>query len=136
MPKPITVAVAGDTGKQGGAIARLLLSRGHRVRALTRRPGSTPAAILRALGADLCEADLDDGAAVRQALRGADAFFLVATPFEEGVEAEVRQACQAAKAAQEVGVPHLVYASVASADRRTGIPHFESKREVEAYLGK
>jgi uncharacterized protein YbjT (DUF2867 family) len=136
MPKPMTVVVAGATGKQGGAVARLLLHRGHQVRALTRRPESPAATGLHALGAAIFEADLDDGAAVRHAATGADAFFLMATPFEEGVGAEVRQACQAAKAAKELGVPHLVYSSVAGADQRTGIPHFDSKREVESYIVK
>ncbi len=136
MPKPITVAVAGATGKQGGAVARLLLDRGHQVRALTRRPGSTAAANLHALGADIYEADLDDAAAVRQAAEGADAFFLMATPFTEGVKAEVRQARRAADAAKEAGVKHLIYSSVAGADWNTGIPHFDSKREVESYIQK
>ncbi len=136
MPKPITVAVAGATGKQGGAVARILLDRGHQVRALTRRPGSRAAASLHVLGADIYEADLDDSGAVQQATEGADAFFLMATPFEEGVEAEVRQGQQAAKAAKEVGVKHLIYSSVAGADRSTGIPHFDSKREVELYIQK
>ena len=131
MPKPITVAVAGATGKQGGAVARILLHRGHQVRALTRRPQSPAAAELRALGADLRKADLADGAAVRDAAEGADAFFLMATPYETGVEAEVRQASTAASAAKQAGVRHLVYSSVASADQDTGIPHFDSKREVE-----
>jgi uncharacterized protein YbjT (DUF2867 family) len=136
MPKPITVAVAGSTGKQGGAVARALLHRGHRVRALTRRPDSQAAATLRALGAGIFEADLDDDAAVGQAVEGSDAFFLMSTPFEEGVEVEARQARHAAKVAKERGVQHLVYSSVAGADRRTGIPHFDSKRDVELYLQK
>jgi uncharacterized protein YbjT (DUF2867 family) len=134
MPKPIVVAVAGATGKQGGAVARQLLHRGHEVRALTRRPGSSAAAALETLGADIYEADLDDNQAVQRATEGADAFFLVATPYEAGVEGEIRQARQAAKAAKEAGVKHLVYSSVASADQGTGIPHFDSKAEVEEYL--
>jgi len=36
MPKSITVAVAGATGKQRGAVARMLLHRGHQVRAMTK----------------------------------------------------------------------------------------------------
>ncbi len=136
MPKPITIAVAGATGKQGGAVARMLLHRGHQVRALTRRPDSKAAADLQALGADICEADLDDNAAVQRATEGADAFFLMATPYEAGVEAEVRQARTAAKAAKEAGVKHLVYSSVASADQDTGVPHFDSKRNVEVYIRK
>lgn len=134
MPKPITVLVAGATGRQGGAVARLLLERGHRVRALTRRPGSQAAAALHVLGAEIFEADLDDEASVRAAAEGADAFFLVATPFEEGVLAEVRQGRRAADAAKKAGVKHLVYSSVASADRNTGVPHFESKREIEKHV--
>jgi len=136
MPKPITVAVAGATGKQGGALARLLLDRGHEVRALTRKPKSKAALDLQDLGAEVHEAHLDDGGAVRRAAKGADAFFLVATPFEQGVTAEVRQGLAAARAAKEAGVRHLVYSSVAGADRGTGIPHFDSKQEVEACVQK
>jgi uncharacterized protein YbjT (DUF2867 family) len=134
MPRPLTVVVAGATGRQGGAVARQLLERGHRVRALTRRPGSRAAAILHLAGAELHEADLDDRGAVRRAAEGADAFFLVTTPFEEGADAEARQGRRAAEAARSAGVGHLVFSSVAGADRATGIPHFESKREIEAYL--
>ena len=134
MPKPITVLVAGATGKQGGAVARLLLEKGHRVRVLTRRPGAKPAASLLAAGAEVHEGDLEDAASVERAAEGADAFFLMATPFEQGVAAEVRQAERAAAGAQRAGVRHLVYSSVAGADRDTGIPHFDSKREVERYV--
>ncbi len=134
MPKPITVAVSGATGTQGGALARLLLQRGHRVRALTRRPTSLGASELRALGADVRAADLDDPASVERAAEGADSFFLMATPYEAGVKAEVRQACRAADAARDAGVRHLVYSSVASADRHTGIPHFDSKAEIEEHV--
>jgi uncharacterized protein YbjT (DUF2867 family) len=126
MPKPITVLVSGATGRQGGAVARLLLERGHRVRALTRRPASPAAEGLRALGAEIVKGDLE----------GADAFFLVATPFERGVEAEIRAGKRAAEAAKVAAVKHVVYSSVAGADRNSGIPHFESKRQVERHLEK
>ncbi len=133
MPKSITVLVAGATGRQGGAVARLLLDRGHHVRALTRRPSCRAAASLHVLGADVYEGDLDSLSSVKHAADGADAFFLMATPLE-GMQAEVRQAHNAAKAAKDAGVEHIVYSSVAGADQGTGIPHFESKREVETYI--
>ncbi|BDG08538.1 NmrA/HSCARG family protein [Anaeromyxobacter paludicola] len=134
MPRSIRVVVAGATGQQGGAVARLLLEKGHRVVGLTRRPGSPAAARLRALGAEVAQADLEEGASVRAAVQGADAFFLMATPFEGGPEAEVREALRAAEAARAAGVKHLVYSSVAGASELTGIPHFDSKHEVEGRL--
>ena len=48
-----------------------------------------------------------------------------------GVEGEEEQGHRFAKAAKAAGVQHYVYASVASADRQTGIPHFENKARVE-----
>lgn len=39
-------------------------------------------------------------------------------------------------AAQAAGIQHLVYASVGSADRKTGIPHWEIKWQVEQYIRK
>jgi uncharacterized protein YbjT (DUF2867 family) len=134
MPKPITALVAGATGRQGGAVARLLLERGHRVRALTRRPTSQAAAELHLLGADIVEADLQDRTAVARAAEGTDAFFLVTTPLEQGIEAELRQGRRAGEGARDAGVKHLVFSSVASADRDTGVPFFESKRAIETYL--
>ncbi len=134
MPKSIQVLVAGATGRQGGAVTRLLLEKGHRVRALTRHPGSPAAARLRALGAEVVQGDLEEGASLRAAAQGADAFFLMATPFEAGPRAEARQGMRAAEAARAAGVKHLVYSSVAGADLETGIPHFDSKREVELHV--
>src|SRR6202043_3330699 len=47
------VLVTGATGQQGGAVARALLARGHRVKALTRKPDSGAARQLMSAGADL-----------------------------------------------------------------------------------
>jgi uncharacterized protein YbjT (DUF2867 family) len=58
----------------------------------------------------------------------------VATPFEAGMEAETRHGIAAADAAMAAGVGHLVYSSVANADKDTGIPHFDSKRRVEEHI--
>jgi uncharacterized protein YbjT (DUF2867 family) len=58
----------------------------------------------------------------------------MATPFEAGPDTEVRHGRNLADAAQAAGVRHFVYSSVAGASERTGIPHFDSKHEVEQYI--
>ncbi|MFC7621681.1 NmrA family NAD(P)-binding protein [Microlunatus sp. GCM10028923] len=134
MSHPRTVLVTGATGNQGGAVARELLRRGHSVRALTRRPDSPAATALAGLGAELRQGDFDDPASLAAAARGADAAYVMGTPFEADPETETRQSIAAVDAIGSAGVPHLVYASVASALDGTGIPHFESKAAVERHL--
>jgi uncharacterized protein YbjT (DUF2867 family) len=57
------------------------------------------------------------------------------TPFGGGTDAETRQGVAAADAAKAAGV-HLVFTSVNSANRQTGVPHFDSKYEVENHIAK
>ncbi len=126
--------VTGATGQQGGATARRLLEHGHKVRAVTRDPASAKAKGLAALGATLVTADLLDLEAMTRAADGADALFAISTPFEAGVDAEIQQAVTAAKAARAAGTAHFVYTSVAGADRKSGIEHFDSKGRAEAMI--
>ena len=130
---PTRVLVTGATGQQGGAVARALLAGGHRVRALTRDAASPGARALSALGAELAVGDFTKRASLDQALDGVDAVFAMATPFEAGLDAETRQGVTLADAAKAAGV-FLLYSSVGSADRQTGIPHFESKYAVERHI--
>jgi uncharacterized protein YbjT (DUF2867 family) len=134
MAQKLTVVVTGSTGKQGGAVARGLLERGHKVRAVTRDPNSSQAKLLANAGATLVAASLEDTAAIMKALEGATSLFAMTTPFG-GTDAETRQGVAAAAAAKAAGV-HLVFTSVGSANRQTGIPHFDSKYEVEKYMAK
>jgi uncharacterized protein YbjT (DUF2867 family) len=135
MAQELTVVVTGSTGKQGGAVARGLLQRGHKVRAVTRDPNSSQAKELAKAGATIVAASLEDSAAIRKALEGATSLFAMTTPFGGGTAAETRQGVAAADAAKAAGV-HLVFTSVNSADRQTGVPHFDSKYEVEKHIAK
>jgi uncharacterized protein YbjT (DUF2867 family) len=134
MAQKLTVVVTGATGKQGGAVARGLLERGHQVRAVTRDPNSSLAKSLGNAGATLVASSLEDTAAITKALEGATSLFAMTTPFG-GTDAETRQGVAAADAANAAGV-HLVFTSVGSANRKTGVPHFESKYEVEKHIAK
>ncbi len=125
------VLVTGATGRQGGAVARELLAKGVRVRAMTRRPESEEARVLARLGAEVVQGDFDDDASVKRALEGAWGAFAVQNTWEAGTEREEAQGQRFARLAREAGVRHFVYSSVGSAHRQTGIPHFDNKWRIE-----
>ena len=135
MGQNLAVVVTGGTGKQGGAVVKSLLERGHEVRAVTRSTDSAKARELANAGVTLVRASLEDTAALTKALEGATSLFAMTTPFEGGTQAETRQGISAADAAKAAGV-HLVFTSVGSANRQTGVPHFDSKYEVEEHIAK
>ncbi|WP_282695368.1 NmrA/HSCARG family protein [Streptomyces sp. CC208A] len=130
-----TILVLGGTGRQGGAVARELLRRGHAVRALVRDPAKDEARALAEAGAVLVRGDLDDEASLAAAMDGVHGVFSVQTfRGPGGCEAEERQGRAVADAAVRAGVRHFVYSSVGGADRDTRVPHFESKLRIEEYL--
>jgi len=127
----LKVLVTGATGKQGGHLVRELLARGHAIRALTRKPDSPAAAALAQRGVTIVTGNFEDQNSLERAARGVDTVFAMSTPFESGAQTETREGINIVRAASTAGVTHLVYTSVAGADRASGIPHFDSKFEVE-----
>ena len=101
-----SVLVTGATGQQGGAVARALLSRGHRVKALTRKPDSDAARQLMSAGADLVTGDLGDAASVLKAASSVGTMFLMGDSHDGGTEEETRHGIIAAEAAKAAGVGH------------------------------
>ena len=136
MSNKRSVLVTGATGQQGGAVAHALLSREHRVKALTRKPDSDAARRLASAGAEIVVGDLGDAASIAKAANSVDTMYLMGNGYEAGVEEEIRQGIIAADAAKAAGVGHLIYSSVADADKKTGIPHFESKYLVEKHVAE
>lgn len=131
MANDRTILITGATGHQGGATARTLKGSGFRLRALTRKPDSEQAAALARQGIEIVKGDLDDERTLRDALTGVWGVFGVQNTWEAGVEREEVQGKRLATLARDAGVEHYVYSSVGSAQRRTGIPHFENKWRVE-----
>jgi uncharacterized protein YbjT (DUF2867 family) len=129
-----SILVTGATGKQGGAVTRRLIGLGHEVHALTRKPNSEAARNLAVEGAKIVVGDFDQPASLARAMKGVDAVFAMSTPYEAGNEREIKQGIALVDAAKTAGVNHFVYTSVASADRKTGIPHFDSKAAVERHV--
>src|SRR5258705_4921549 len=131
MAGKLNVLVTGATGKQGGHLVRELIARGHSVRALTRKPESPAAAALAERGVTIVPGNFDDEGSLERAARGVDTVFAMSTPYESGAKTETQEGINILRAAQQVRVKHFVYSSVAGADRASGIPHFDSKYEVE-----
>jgi uncharacterized protein YbjT (DUF2867 family) len=132
----LPIAVIGATGQQGRSVIDALHDADVPVRALVRDPDSPAARSLRATGTDVVQADQEDSKSLADGLADVAALFYMTT-FEgpEGPAGEVRRGHAVADAAARANVPHVVYSSVGGAERGTGIPHFESKFDVEKRLG-
>lgn len=75
------VLVTGATGFAGGALARALVQRGVRVRALARPSADT--GILRQMGIEAVEGDITDADAVNRAVEGCGVVYNFASPFRD-----------------------------------------------------
>ncbi len=124
------VLVAGVTGRFG-AIADLLLARGHAVRAATRDPAHPAAAALAARGAEIVRADFEDAGSLAAAGRGMTTVFASGTAHKAGPAGEERHGKNLADALSAGSPPHLVFVSGAGADRPTGLAVLDAKRAVE-----
>jgi NAD(P)-dependent dehydrogenase (short-subunit alcohol dehydrogenase family) len=78
-----TVLVLGATGRQGGATARHLLSRGWRVRAFARDRNKPAAQALHQAGAAVVQGDYDDRASLEAAMQGVYGVFSVQASVDE-----------------------------------------------------
>jgi uncharacterized protein YbjT (DUF2867 family) len=92
------------------------------------------ASALAKAGAEVVKGNLTNSSDLQAALRGVHGVFAMSTPFEAGMDQEVRQGILMADAAKQAGIAHYVYTSVGSAHRNTGIPHFETKWKVEQHI--
>jgi len=132
--KSKVILVTGATGHQGGAALRHLREGGYSCRALTRDPSKPAARALIGHGIEVVRGDMEDPASLLRALDGVYGVYAVQSPHEDGVEAEIRQGFHLVDAAQRSRISQFVYSSVGSADRNTGIPHFDSKFRIEEHL--
>ena len=130
---PITVI--GASAQQGGAVIDALLKQRVPIRAVTRNPNGDKARALVARGVEVIRADLEDADSVRAAFDGASAGFAMTTHNgPDGPRREVAHGRVIAAAASDAALPFLVYSSVGGVDRDSGVPHFESKHQIEEVL--
>jgi len=132
--KKLSVLVLGAAGNQGGAVTKSLLAKGHNIRTIARNLDSPSTKKLEEAGVEVIKGDFSDSDSLVKAAKGMDTAYVMTTPFEEGVEMETKQGIIVSDAVKKAGVGHLVFGSVANADKKTGIPHFDSKYEVEEHI--
>jgi len=136
--------IAGATGSLGGRVARLLLERGERVRAVVRGSSAGRATAnrhttpeqLRTWGAELIEADLTRPETLPTALEGVTHVFTSASATKRGstdtLEAvDVAGSAALARAGAAAGVRQLVYLSAHGADAAAERAIFRHKGRAE-----
>jgi len=128
------ILVSGAMGQQGGAVVKALLKDGHQVIGITRNVASPKATALTEQGVEMVSVDFTNMDALMEVMQNVDTVFSMTTPFEAGLDKEIEQGKTMAKAAEKAGVGHFIFNSVGDADRVTGIPHFDSKYEVEKHI--
>ena len=129
-----TVLVTGATGRQGGAVIRHMLPKGWKLKALTRNPDGREAQALARQGVEVVQGDLEDADSIARAALGVYGIYSVQDFWAVGAKREVQQGKNVADAAKKADIKHFVYSSVGGAERKTQIPHWESKWEVENYI--
>ncbi|GBR02424.1 putative nucleoside-diphosphate-sugar epimerase [Asaia lannensis NBRC 102526] len=134
MSKPV-ILIMGGTGQQGGATIREMQRRGHwRIRALVRNVHAPKAVALATSGVEVIRGNLDDERSLRLALDGAEGVLSVQSPMKIGPTGEEQQGKRLASLAKKNGVRHFVQCSAGGVERRSGVPHFESKWAIEQHI--
>jgi uncharacterized protein YbjT (DUF2867 family) len=135
------VLVFGATGQQSGSVATALKNEGWRVGALVREPQGQKAQALAAVGIETVPGDFSDTASIRAAMESVQGVFSVQPSSGQDAlygirdEEEIRYGQTIADLAVEAGVQHLVYSSInAAGPQKTGVGHFDSKSQIEAYV--
>ncbi|HEY9016528.1 MAG TPA: NmrA/HSCARG family protein [Gemmatimonadales bacterium] len=149
MAEKKIIAVLGATGAQGGGLVRAILADRNgefAARAITRHPDSEKGRALKAAGAEVVAADLDDQKSLEQAFAGAHGVFAVTNFWEHfSPEKELAQAGNIARAAKAAGVKHVIWSTLEDTrqfvpltdDRmptlggKYKVPHFDAKGEAD-----
>ncbi|KAK4704428.1 hypothetical protein P7C70_g1777, partial [Phenoliferia sp. Uapishka_3] len=139
-----TVLVTGATGKQGSHVVASLLALPTpptSIIALTRSPTS-PASLALAQKSPSINLLQGSFSTLVTALVGVDAVFLMTDIASGGAEGELKQGREIVEGLKshlesEGGKErklNVVYTSVDGAERKSGVPHFESKFVIEEML--
>lgn len=129
-----SILVFGATGNQGGGVAEKLIENGWDVRAVSRDIDQPAAQKLRNKGAKIIQADMDDKRSLVKAMEDIYGVYSVQPIYTSDPDKEIQHGKAVADAAKQAGIDHFVYGSVGGANRDSGVPHFETKWQVENHI--
>lgn len=116
--------VIGATGRVGGEFARNLLVRGMDVRAFVHTPEK---AKQLPPGVEVAVGDCLKPETLTPAFKDVDSVFMLFPVSER----ETEMGLNAVEMMKKAGVKRVVYMSVQDVEKKTGIPHFDSKVPIE-----
>ena len=146
------VAIVGATGAQGGSLVRAIAddpNSGFVARAITRNADSDKARSLAELGADVVEADVDDGDSLGRAFKNAYGAYCVTFFWEHfSPEREMAQAKAMADAARASELKHVIWSTLEDTRKHVPldddrmptlmeaykVPHFDAKGEADRFF--
>ena len=123
------IFLTGNTGFIGQRLTRALIDRGWEVIALVRKPDSTEARAVQAMGARLTPGDVTDRDSMRKGMQGTDVVIHNAGWYEFGITKKAQDMMRAINvegtknalgAAIEQGISKIVYTSTILAYGQTG----------------
>ena len=125
-----TVLVTGASGFIGSHLVKTLVERGHRVRAMTRKPDTYDGP------GEPVEGDIADPDSLTRSLAGTDAaYYLVhSLKHEDFEQQDAEGARNFAAAADQAGLERIVYLGGLGRDDQELSAHLRSRREVERLL--
>lgn len=119
------IVVTGATGNVGSAVVNHLVAMGQKVRAADHRPVNHG----RPKGVETAILDFFDATTFGPVLRGADAVFLLRPPPISRVGPTLNRFIDAAR---DAGAGHVVFSSVAGADKNRVVPHHRVEKHLIA----
>jgi NAD(P)H dehydrogenase (quinone) len=124
------ILVTGATGHVGRAVVSRLVSSGHEVAALIRRPQAAQRRL--ALGTALRIGDYDDASALKTAFTGIDELVLISS--DGDADAVMRHHANAIEAAAAAGVRHITFTSIVDIDEASPFYYAPAYRDAERRL--
>ncbi len=123
----MNILVTGGTGTLGREVVKCLLEYGHRVRVLSRKPGT---------GDGWVQGDLTTGTGLAMAVKGMDAIVHAASATVQPLNLRATDVVGTRRLlamAREAGVRHAVYVSIVGIDG-VDYPYYRYKVEAEAVM--